>query len=191
MEEFLIKRQRQNIIIGSIIYIVIGTLITLASIFAFDTLVNIFFTCIGLAIIVMNLLPFVIACYGIAKDKRYLFDLLSSIIAIVFGCLFIFKHDTAITIISAVYLILLPIVRIIISKNMLEQLKKELPLFLVAVLMIFNVMHAVLRVVLIIVGVLLIIYGLYMLIRCLLKKNNRNDKNPHDRIVIDADVNEL
>ena len=208
------KERRGSGIFTSVISIIFGALICLLSAFAFDAMVDIVFTIIGLGIIITNVLPLMMSIQAIKVDQRYIIDLIFSIISIILGVMFIFNHSATISIICGVFLVIIPIVRIILAKEKLLELKRQLPLFIVALLMFFNVASVVLRVALIVIGAILALLGIINLVMELIysykhKDDNDSfdDNNPfnshdggngtiggetnHDNVVIDAEFKEL
>ena len=189
--------------------IIIGTLITLLAVFAFDAIISVIFFMIGFGIVLSNIFPLMIASQNLNVSKIYIFDFCSSLIGIILGVLFMFNHSLAISISFGVYLILIPLIRILTSHNKLEQLKMEIPSFIIAILLFCNVLDEILRVGLIVIGSIIIILGVINLILELIyRSKHKNDNNgPYDgpfndffddnnnygddNIIIDAEVKDL
>lgn len=183
---------------SSIIMMVFGVLICLLSIFSFEGLANFICVCIGLLIIIINIFPFALAISLVNDDKRYIPDLILTLMSIVVGIIFMIdRKNIVISIILAVILIILPIVRIILSNNKKEKIKEELPLLIIGILLAFNIGDLVFQIALISFGALIFIYGVFELIIYFkeeneIKKNiscdvNRSNKNDY----IDAEVKEI
>ena len=96
-----------------------------------DKLLKVTFYVIGALVIVNG----GISLYHSIKSKDKL-EILFDIIDIVFGVCLIFFHQTFMLIIIAVYLIALPIVRIIMNPLHLAQFYHELPRFVLALVLI-------------------------------------------------------
>ena len=153
------NRMRSSGIITSVISIIFGLLISLLSAFAFEAMVEIVFSIIGIGIIASNLLPFIIAFKSMKYEKMYVVDFICSLISIVIGVLFIFEHTWIISLICGIFLVIIPIVRIIASANKMLELKRQLPLFIVAILMFFNIASTILKIALIVIGAILAVLG--------------------------------
>lgn len=124
-----------------------------------DKLLKVTFYVIGALVIVNG----GISLYHSIKSKDKL-EILFDIIDIVFGVCLIFFHQTFMLIIIAVYLIALPIVRIIMNPLHLAQFYHELPRFVLALVLILLTPEAVLNVLFIIIGVVLIVIGIITII---------------------------
>lgn len=198
MEELIRQKERQIKIYTSIFSLLVGTVIVLLSVFAFEAMVRIFFVCVGIGVVLVNLIPFIIATQLVSRDKRYVLDLILSLLAIILGVLFIFEQGHAVSIVFSIYLVLMPIIRIALASDKLRRLKKELPLFIIAILLFFNVFDDILRIALIVIGGLLALLGLVNLILALISKGSNNENNNYpdmfvedDRVIIDAEVKDL
>ena len=195
---------------SAITSIIIGTLITLLSIFAFDAIISVLFFMIGLGIVLSNIFPLIIASQNLNVSKIYIFDFLSSLIGIILGVLFMFNHSLAISISFGVYLVLIPLIRIFLSANRLQQLKMEIPSFVIAILLFCNVLDEILRIGLIVIGSIILILGIVNLILELIYRSKHKNDNvgpfggpfddifdndtissKDDSIIIDAEVKDL
>ncbi len=174
------RGMRSSGIVTSVISIIFGLLISLLSAFAFDAMVEIVFTIIGVGIIVANIIPLIIAIQRLKLDNKYVVDLVFSILSIVIGAMFIFEHSAVISIVCGVFLVVIPLIRILLAPNKLLELKRQLPLFVVAILMFFNVAGAVLRIALIVIGALLAILGIVNLVIELIDNYKHRNDNPFD-----------
>ena len=186
---------QRGIILG-IITILIGCL------FAFvptNSLLNFIFIVIGLFIICDNIIPCITYWSMSSLNPRVTSLALLSTLSVVFGFMFIFWHNEALTIILGIWLIVFPIIRIILSTDWVGQLKKEIPLFILAILLFFvpattiiGIMLKVFGYIFIVLGISIIIYWIYWYFKK--DKNNSNideNNNNKDRVVIDADVKDL
>ena len=109
--------QKKYSIALAIFYLVIGILFI---VIPFDVLIDIIFTMIGIGIVVLNIFPCVIYWLNVDKNKNALPSAILSTIAVVIGFVFIFWHHWVISIILGVWLIVLPIVRILQSLDKKE-----------------------------------------------------------------------
>ena len=174
------NRMRSSGIITSVISIIFGLLISLLSAFAFEAMVEIVFSIIGIGIIASNLLPFIIAFKSMKYEKMYVLDFICSLISIVIGVLFIFEHTWIISLVCGIFLVIIPIVRIIASANKMLELKRQLPLFIVAILMFFNIASTILKIALIVIGAILAVLGVINLIMELVYSYKHRNDPPFD-----------
>ena len=191
-------RIRRISLASSIIMMVFGSLITLLSIFSYEGLANFICICIGLLIIIVNIFPLAIAISLVENDKRYIPDLILTIISIVVGIIFMIdRKNIVISIILAIILIILPIIRIALASNKKDKLKEELPLLIIGVVLAFNVGDLIFQIALISFGAIIFIYGLISLFIYLNEEKEINkaitsnkDKSKNDDY-IDAEVKEI
>ncbi len=198
--KILFSDSKEISIVYSVVVMILGLLLALASMYAYDQTISMIFTCIGIIIILINIFPLLAACTAVQHDKRYISDIVFYGISVALGSLFIFDQSKAVSIVFGFYLIAMPIFRIVVAKDKLRRFKKELPLFIVASLMIFNVFNSVLRIALIVAGFAAVVYGIVNLILTFVKKDSSDDDDSSgsvkfydrgDTTVIDAEVKEL
>lgn len=191
--------KKKNIIVA-VIELIISVLLLLLSIFDFGGLIKMVFVAIGLYMIIQNIIPLLFVAQIENKNTIHYVDIVMSILGIILGLILMFEHGLVVNIIIVVYLIIMPIIRIIKANNKLEGLKKEIPLFIVALLMILNIFQFLLQVVLIIAFSILTLLSIIALIRALFMKNDNNDNfngndNDNNSIkddnVIDAEFKEI
>lgn len=191
--------KKKNIIVA-VIELIISVLLLLLSIFDFGGLIKMVFVAIGLYLIIQNIIPLLFVAQIENKNTIHYVDIVMSILGIILGLILMFEHGLVVNIIIVVYLIIMPIIRIIKANNKLEGLKKEIPLFIVALLMILNIFQFLLQVVLIIAFSILTLLSIIALIRALFMKNDNNDNfngndNDNNSIkddnVIDAEFKEI
>lgn len=86
-------------------------------------------------IVIISDIPSLI--YGIMniKTPRGIFDVISAILGIGLGCMMIFMQGTVITVIVSVYLVALPIVRVLFAENKMDCLKEEWVRILIGILL--------------------------------------------------------
>ena len=183
--------KRRRILSRAIVAIVVGILMV---VIPYDVLINMLFFVIVLMIIFSNILPCLAYWSAYSNDKRYLSMAIISTVSVVIGFLFMFWHDTVISIILAIWLIIMPIIRIVLSQNKKEQLKSEIPLFIIAVFLFFVPASTIFKYVILVFGGILIIFGLASIILLLLNKNNNSNgsnKPKDDKVIIDAKIKDL
>ena len=120
------KNVLANIIISLIIGVVLGTvLVVLSSVLAFSDLLKWGLIIVGIITVISNVPGLVNGILNI-KYPAGIIDLIFSVIGILLGCMMIFNQGTIVTIIVAIYLIVFPIIRILISRsNWKDQIKEE------------------------------------------------------------------
>lgn len=165
----------------------------------YETLKGILFTLLGIGIIIMNIIPCIVYWLRYDKDRTVLLPALLSTISVIIGFVFIFCHHWIISILLGVWLIVLPVVRIIRSANKMEQLKKEIPFFLIAVLLFFVPADKIFEIVLKIFGGIIMLFSVMDAIYTLVvnRKHRNKDKDggtsakDPDRVIIDAEVKDI
>lgn len=189
-------RIRRSSLASSIILMVFGLLIALLSVFSFDGLANFICVCIGLLIIIVNIFPLIMAISLVEHDRRYIPDLVLTLISIVVGIVFMIdRKNIIISIVLAFILIILPIIRIIMSDNKKEKFKEELPLLIIGILLAFNVGDKIFQIALISFGGLIFIYGIIGVIINIKDEKSKDDdsfnNNGPKSDYIDAEVKEI
>jgi len=185
-------------IINAVAFIVLGVLMIFVP---YEHIINFIFVLIGLYIIATNAVPCIAYWMLYNNDKHYLPMAIASTVAVSVGFMFIFWHDTVASIILAVVLIILPILRIVLSADKKEQAKKEIPYFVVAVLLAFVPASSIFSIVIKVFGGIFVAIGLFDIIYLVVmnkklkntpyyEPNNENPKNK-DRVVIDAEVKDI
>ena len=163
------------------------------------TLVDIIFTVLGVIIICLNLIPCIYYFMLGSKDSRYYPYAVLALISVVIGFVFIFNHNAILAIILGVWLVVLPIVRIILSKEKKKEILKAIPYFIAAILLFFIPAEAILDIVLKVFGGLLMALGVVGLVYNIVidhKNKNNNDDNDNEngsgnREIIDVEYKEL
>ncbi len=164
-----------------------------------QTLVDIIFTVLGVIIICLNLIPCIYYFMLGSKDSRYYPYAVLALISVVIGFVFIFNHNAVLAIILGVWLVVLPIVRIILSKEKKKEILKAIPYFIAAILLFFIPAEAILDIVLKVFGGLLMALGVVGLVYNIIidhKNKNNNDDNDNEngsgnREIIDVEYKEL
>lgn len=163
------------------------------------TLVDIIFTVLGVIIICLNLVPCIYYFMLGSKDSRYYPYAVLALVSVVIGFVFIFNHNAVLAIILGVWLVVLPIVRIILSKEKKKEILKAIPYFIAAILLFFIPAEAILDIVLKVFGGLLMALGVVGLVYNIIidhKNKNNNDDNDNEngsgnREIIDVEYKEL
>lgn len=176
------KIKNLNYLIDGILSIIIGAVLILMSIFAFGSLINITCIIIGIIIVLVNFYYVFISALilnntesgkavNVLEEKLKTFayvELVLSLAGVILGFVFIFNHGLALQIVFGVYLIVYPIIRIAFALDKNAQFKKELPILLVALVIIllavFGSLGSVLQIIAIIIGSLVLLSGIVSLI---------------------------
>ncbi len=195
---FEVVNRKSRTMIGAILSFFVGLLFV---VIPYGTLKEMLFVFIGVGIILINIIPCIFYLVASQHEKDYILPAVLSTISVVVGFVFIFWHHWIIIIILAVWLIVMPVLRIIQAENKKERLKKELPLFIIAALLFFLPVEAILEIVLKIFGIIVMIISVIDIIYILIMnhKEEKNDKddtnhqNPNslNRVVIDAEVKDI
>ncbi len=123
---------KKNLLVARIVVMVIGILVgvlllVLGSILTAGTIakiIDIGLIIYGILIIIGNI-PGLISGIANVQKAEGVFDLVASILGIVLGIAMIFYRGGILISLVAVYLIIFPIIRILLSKNKGEQFKRE------------------------------------------------------------------
>ena len=171
-----------NYLIDGILSIIIGAVLILMAIFAFGSLINITCIIIGIIIVLVNFYYVFISALilnntesgkavNVLEEKLKTFayvELILSLAGVILGFVFIFNHGLALQIVFGAYLIVYPIIRIAFALDKNAQFKKELPILLVALVIIllaaFGSLGSVLQIIAIIIGSLVLLSGIVSLI---------------------------
>ncbi len=159
-----------------------------------DILLNIIFIVLGILIIILNLVPCIYYFMIASEDNKYYTNAILALISVIIGFIFIFNRAVILSIILGVWLIILPIIRIILSKDKKSEIKKSIPYFIVAILLFFIPANNILDIVLKIFGVFLMVIGVAGIIyNIALNHKNKNGNNSDDskREIIDVEYKEL
>ncbi len=154
-----------EIIISLVFGLLFGGLVLFLASLGADTIIRWILIVTGIIIAVTNVAPLIRGIVNI-KEKGGLFDVIVSGIAMVLGIVMaVYQNSivsTIITILLAVYLIALPIIRIIIAPSWKQQLSEEwLRILIGAILIVFlpailGAADAIINVLLTIVGIVII-----------------------------------
>ncbi len=157
-----------EIIVSLVFGLIFGGLLLFLATLGADTIIKWVLIIAGIIIVATNIAPLIRGIVNLVhKEKGGLFDTIVSAIAIALGVLLIIKHGgmlaLIINILLAVYLIVLPIIRIIIAPSKKEQLAKEwLRILIGAILIVF--LPVILGATNTIVNIILTIAGIVVLV---------------------------
>ncbi len=157
-----------EIIISLVFGLIFGGLLLFLSNLGADTIIKWVLIVTGIIIAVTNIAPLIRGIVNLVhKEKGGLFDTIVSAIAIALGIVMIVYQNaivsTIITVLLAIYLIVLPIIRIVIAPSKKEQLSKEwLRILIGAILIVFlpallGAADAIISILLLIAGIVIIV----------------------------------
>ncbi len=139
-------------LIISFLSFVAGVLLILLSIFAYQQISVFMCVIIGIIIAVLNFYSMIIYAQNFWFSKHNMVEFIISFTAEVISLIFIFWHIKVMCIIFGAFLFIMPTVRILITKDHFERFKVEMPTYFMALLILFNLLDIMLKVLLIITG---------------------------------------
>ena len=157
-----------EIIISLVFGLIFGGLVLFLSTLGAGTIIKWVLIVAGIIIVATNIAPLIRGIVNLAhKEKGGLFDVIVSAIAMALGIVMIVYQNaivsTIITVLLAIYLIVLPIIRIVIAPSKKEQLSKEwIRILIGAILIVFlpailGAADAIINLLLMIVGIVIIV----------------------------------
>ncbi len=166
------KQSNGGIWLTLLIGVLIGMLLIVLDV---TLLLKILFVAMGVFTVIVNISGLVL---GIASFSTRIgkVTLLSSSISILMGILMIFKHSTLLMILLGVYMIILPLVEIVLSKNKKKQLLAELPKMILGVVLIIVGPAGTLGVLFDVAGGLVIVLTVLFAALTLIKKKHYSNK---------------
>lgn len=178
------QRAFQNILV-SILTIVVGILLCFAN---SEDILRVVFITIGIIIIWGGITSLFSNKYVVEEKERNI-SFIISMITIVTGFLLIYLYNQVAQLIVGVFLIALPLVKIISFKEHKEVFKKELSKIIIGVIVlvcgigsIMNIILKILGIVVILLSIIYMIYNIYLII----KVNKIEKQEQEDSEVIDV-----
>ena len=177
--------------------VVIGTIGILVGImFAFLANVALTVICIicGILTLLSGIPQLVGAVSGLMKkEKMAIVDLVMSIVTVIVGLMLIFSRNEIIMIVVGAYLIVFPVIRILIAKEKMAQLKSELLAIILGVALVLIGPGAALDIIFKIAGAVVIVFSVIYIVFGILAylKANRALENGEtgSRVFVDTDGN--
>ena len=177
--------------------LVIGTIGILVGImFAFLANVALTVICIicGILTLLSGIPQLVGAVSGLMKkEKMAIVDLVMSIVTVIVGLMLIFSRNEIIMIVVGAYLIVFPVIRILIAKEKMAQLKSELLAIVLGVALVLIGPGAALDIIFKIAGAVVIVFSVIYIVFGILAylKANRALENSEagSRVFVDTDGN--
>ena len=142
---------------------ILGTILTCAGILLFlldiQFINRILIYLFGTLVLVDGV--FDIVKYRKSKDKNYIY---SGIINVILGIILIFMHHALINVLVMIVFIIFPIVRIVKSKTPALQLEKEIPAFLIALIILTFSLSGIVEILVKLFAGCLVVFGIIALI---------------------------
>ena len=116
-------------------------------------------------------------------------SLITSLLSILIGCLMIFWHSNILMIVLGVYLLLMPLIEILTSKDKAVRLKSELPKMIVGLVLILVGPAKALDVMLDVAGVVVIAFSVLYVVLSLLvgiRRQTKKETTTGNRIFVDT-----
>ncbi len=190
-----------EIIVSLVFGLIFGGLLLFLATLGADTIIKWVLIIAGIIIVATNIAPLIRGIVNLVhKEKGGLFDTIVSAIAIALGVLLIIKHGgmlaLIINILLAVYLIVLPIIRIIIAPSKKEQLAKEwLRILIGAILIVFlpvilGATNTIVNIILTIAGVVVLVLTVLSFALSLVAYIKASKKTEEAPVEVEAEATE-
>ncbi len=190
-----------EIIISLVFGLIFGGLLLFLATLGADTIIKWVLIIAGIIIVATNIAPLIRGIVNLVhKEKGGLFDTIVSAIAIALGVLLIIKHGgmlaLIINILLAVYLIVLPIIRIIIATSKKEQLAKEwLRILIGAILLAFlplilDASNTIFSIILTIAGIVVLVLTVLSFVLSLIAYIKATKKTEDAPVEVEAEATE-
>ena len=127
-----IKSAVTGLVISTFLGVLFGLFLLLVNV---NFLLNIIFVVLGILTVINNL-PTLIVSIAAFRTSEGKLMLVLSLVATVLGILMIFFHNSLFMILMGAYFVLVPLVRLIFSKERSELLREEAPKLIIGVVMI-------------------------------------------------------
>ncbi len=150
-----------NLVIG-ILLIAIGIFFCAGNT---DTLTKVLFIIIGVLMVITNIKPLIESIK--AKDT---IDIVARILFIVFGIMFIFVHNTALSIIVGILFIVFPVIKILLASDKMAMFMVNLPELIIGLIVLIVGPNAVGHVLFVVLGVFLIVFGVLSILSSFYKQ---------------------
>ena len=161
-------------LIISFLSFIAGILLILMAIFAYQHISEFICVIIGIIIAVLNFFSMIIYAQNFWFSKTNIVEFIFSFSAEVLSLIFIFFHNSIMCIIFGSFLFIMPTVRILITKDHFERFKVEMPCYFMMVLILFNLLDIMMKVLLIITGGLLTALSVGLIIMAIMAAKNSN-----------------
>lgn len=169
-----------------------GILLILLSIFAYQFISDFICVIVGIIVAVLNFYSMIIYAQNFWFSKTNVVEFIISFIAEILSIMFIFWHNSVMCIIFGSLLFIMPTVRIIITRDHFERFKVEMPCYFMMLLILFNLLDIMLKVLLIITGGILTGLSVGLIVFAIISANKDKSviRNRHKENSINVEVNE-
>ncbi|MBR6071936.1 MAG: hypothetical protein IKP77_03775 [Acholeplasmatales bacterium] len=179
-------------LIMSFLSFISGVLLILLSIFAYQFISDFICVIIGIIIAVLNFYSMIIYAQNFWFSKVNVVEFIISFCAEILSLMFIFWHNSVMCIIFGSFLFIMPTIRIIITRDHFERFKVEMPCYFMMLLILFNLLDIMLKVLLIITGGVLAALSVGLIVLAIISTNKGKSviKNKHKSDSINVEVSE-
>lgn len=172
-----------SILLSALIGVLAGVLLI-----ALDTafLLKIIFVIMGVITVFYSLPGIAVGLMGISTGTGKI-TLIFSILSVALGCLMIFQHESYLMFFLGGYLLIVPLIQILLSKEKLTRMKAELPKLILGVVMLVVGPAGTLDVLFDVAGwIIIILTAFYTLLSLLSLKKPKNSQTGN-RVFVDYD----
>lgn len=180
------SREYKDIFKRAIFYAIIQLIIGILFFFLkLENTLNFFTILFGIYFVIISI-PRLLFTYN-DKSRLGKYAFYSAIVYLVIGFLLIFFQMTIVNIIAAIFLVILPLVRVGLSENKKETFKNELFNIIVGLFVILFGFASIIKVLRYVAGAIIILFAIYNIIIAFInyRKAKQNDK------IIDAKIREI
>lgn len=182
---------KKSSLISTLVFGILGIVIGVLFATLTDIILTVLFIVCGVLTLIAGIPQLVSAITGLVnKQKAAIFDLVTSVITIAVGIMLIFSKNEIIMLIVGIYLIVFPLIRTLLAKDKLEQLKSELLTMIIGVALVIigpgAAINTVATVVGIIIAVLSLIYIIFGIITYI-QAQKKSETVTGGRVFVDTD----
>jgi len=182
---------KKSSLVSTLIFGILGIVIGVLFATLTDMILTVLFIVCGVLTLIAGIPQLVSAITGLVnKEKAAIFDLIMSVITVVIGILLIFSKNEIIMLVVGAYLIVFPLIRTLLAKDKLEQLKSELLTMIIGVALVIigpgAAIHTVATVVGIVIAVLSLLYIAFGIITYI-QAQGKAEKTTGARTFVDSD----
>ncbi len=158
--------------VSTIIFGVLGVGLGLMLAFFHEIILSLIFVIFGILTLLSGIPQLVSAIRNIGTHSaEAIFDLIMSILTVAVGVALIFFRNSIIMLVVGIYLIVFPIIRVVISKKKLGQLRAELPSVILGIVLVVlgpfaqDVVFKILGAIVVVLSVLYTVFGIIAVIK--------------------------
>lgn len=176
------KLEFKRTLFSALIQLIIGVLLFFLKL---ENTIGFFTIMFGIYFIVVSAIRLLIMNGDKTIYGQYTF--VSAIVYLILGILLVVFQTTIVSIIAAIFLVILPIIRIILSNDKMEMLKREVFNLVIGVFVLLFGFAPIIVVVRYVAGTIVILFAIFNLISAILVYNKVKKSSK----VIDAEIKEL